>query len=489
MNTPPISALTIREHSRLRDVLGTIDRNAQGIVFVVDDGGCLTGLLTDGDIRRLILSGTCLDVPVNDVMQREFLSANIRTDTKALVGMLDNRIRHIPLVDDENRLVDYASIYRLHAIQVMEPVLTGNELSYVTECIKTNWISSQGMFVRRFEKMFAEYCGAPYALAVSNGTAALHLAIESLGIGPGDEVIVPDLTFAATINSVLFAKATPIIVDVDPATWNIDSDLVRKAITRRTKAILPVHLYGQPCAMEEILSIAGEQGLFVIEDCAEALGSSIKGRILGAFGDVAAFSFFGNKTITTGEGGMLLFRDKSVFERAAVLRDHGMLPGRRYWHELVGYNYRMTNLQAAVGVAQMERVREFVNRKVRIGELYKSSLKGSAEVCTPAEVPGTVNSYWLFSILLAPGAGIGRDEMMDKLLMNGVETRPLFHPLHVMPPYKNFSKGRSFSVSTDISSRGLSLPSAVTLTDGEVRGIGEKIASLLDVKSLLGNSR
>jgi len=488
MSTPPIAALTIPEDSRLKDALESIDKNAQGIVFAVDGAGRLTGLLTDGDIRRLILAGNDLDVLVSEVMQRDFVWRHINADSQELVDLLDGRIRHIPLVDGQNKLVDYACIHRLHNIQVMEPVLTGNELSYVTECIKTNWISSQGAFVKRFEKMMGDYCGVRHSLAVNNGTAALHLALESLGVGPGDEVIVPDLTFAATINCVLHANATPVIIDVDPVSWNIAPDLIREAITSRTKAIIPVHLYGQPCAMGEILSIARAHNLFVIEDCAEALGSSIGGRMVGSFGNAAAFSFFGNKTITTGEGGMLLFRDKEVFDRAAVLRDHGMLPGKRYWHEIVGYNYRMTNLQAAVGVAQMERVEEFVRRKIEIGELYNSCFADQAEVHIPAIIPGTVNSYWLFSMLLAPRSSINRDEMMNKLLLNGVETRPLFYPLHKMPPYMSFSQGQAFPVSSDISSRGFSLPSAVTLADKEIRGIGEKIISLLEVKSLLGNS-
>lgn len=485
MTTSPLADMKIHDDAPLKDALALIDCNAQGIVFAIDSASRLTGILTDGDIRRLILAGMQLDVPVSKVMQREFVWRHINTDTKEILGLLDERIRHIPLVDGQHVLVDYACIHRLHRIQVMEPLLTGNELSYVTECIKTNWISSQGPFVRKFEKMLSDYCGMPYALSTSNGTTALHLALEALGIGQGDEVIVPDLTFAATINCVLHAKAIPIIVDIDPVTWTISPELIRKAITPKTKAIIPVHLYGQPCAMGEILSIAKEHGLFVVEDCAEALGSSIEGRMVGSFGDVAAFSFFGNKTITTGEGGMLLFKDLAVHSRAAMLRDHGMTPGRRYWHETVGFNYRMTNLQAAVGVAQMERVDEFIKRKLRIGEVYKSCFAGHAEVQTPSLVSNTLNSYWLFSMLLAPSAKISRDEMMGKLLANGVETRPLFYPLHEMPPYKQFSQQGPFHVSTDISARGMSLPSAVTLTNREVRGIGEKIVSLFAVKSML----
>lgn len=483
--TPLLSDITIPESALLKDALTTIDRNAQGVVFVVDVRSRLSGLLTDGDIRRLILAGKSLEVPVSTVMQREFTWRHINTDTKEIQKLLDSKIRHVPLVDDAHVLVDYACVHRLHRIQVMEPLLTGNELSYVTECIKTNWISSQGAFVRRFEKMMGDYCGMSHALSVSNGTTALHLALEALNIGEGDEVIVPDLTFAATINCVLHANATPVIVDVDPVTWTISPELVRKAITPKTKAIIPVHLYGQPCDMRALMAIAKEHNLLVIEDCAEALGSSINGQMVGSFGDVSAFSFFGNKTITTGEGGMLLFRDSAVHAKANMLRDHGMQPGRRYWHEVLGYNYRMTNLQAAVGVAQMERVDEFVKHKMRIGELYRSCFAGHEEIQPPAVVPGSLNSYWLFSMLLSGNSRIKRDELMSKLLSNGVETRPLFYPLHEMPLYQPFCKNGPFPVSKDISYRGLSLPSAVTLTDNEVRAIGEKIVSLFEVKTML----
>ena len=328
-NLPTIQSLLVHQNTSIKDALSIIDKNAQGIVFAIDDQSKLVGVLTDGDIRRALLRGISLNEPVSVGMQRKFVSRPVSTSSKDLILLLNDQIRHIPLVDENNIPVDYACPHRLHQIPIMEPSLTGNEIEYVTDCIKTNWISSQGMYVRKFESLFAEYCGYPYALAVSNGTVALHLALVALHIGPGDEVIVPDLTFVASINAILYTGATPVIVDIHIETWTIDPSEIEKKITSATKAIMPVHLYGHPCHMDEIMAIAKRHNLFVVEDCAEAIGSKYKNKIVGSFGEVSTFSFFGNKTITTGEGGMVLFRDKETHERAKKLRDHGMVPTKR----------------------------------------------------------------------------------------------------------------------------------------------------------------
>lgn len=486
MNTlPKIQELLIKSEDSLIEAMRAIDRNAQGIAFVVDANSRLVGVLTDGDVRRALLNGATLTMPASQVMRTRFISRPAETDNKELVGLLNDQIRHIPLVDKDNKPVDYACIHHLRRIQVMEPVLDGNELEYVSDCIKTNWISSQGKYVRQFEGLFSVYCSMPYGLAVSNGTVALHLALEALGVGPGDEVIVPDLTFAATINAVLYARATPVIVDIDPATWNIDPKQVEKAVTKKTKAIIPVHLYGQACQMDELLEIAARHKLFIVEDCAEAIGTRYKGRPVGSFGDISTFSFFGNKTITTGEGGMLLFKDKKLYERASVLRDHGMSKQIKYWHDEVGYNYRMTNMQAAIGVAQMERVNNFVEQKHRLGALYDSFFAKAVNITTPARTDSSNNSYWLYTILLDTASGISRDELIKKMLMNGIETRPVFFPLHKMPPYAQFARGGGFPVACDVSARGISLPSSVFIKNEEVEGICRVLLSILETRSIV----
>ena len=480
INLPPIRDLIVQQGAPIRGALQLIDTNAQGIVFVVDERSSLVGVMTDGDIRRALLRGISLDEQVNAAMQRGFTSRPVGTASKDLIALLNDKIRHIPLVNADNVPIDYACMHRLHRIPIMEPSLSGNEMEYVTECIKTNWISSQGAYVRKFESVFGAYCGYPHALAVSNGTVALHLALVALGIGPGDEVLVPDLTFAASINAVLYTGATPVIVDVDRTTWTIDVRQIEALITPRTRAVMPVHLYGHPCHMDEIMEIARCHGLFVIEDCAEAIGSTYRGKKAGSFGDVSAFSFFGNKTITTGEGGMVLFRDKGVFDLAKRLRDHGMAPDRRYWHNEVGFNYRMTNIQGAIGVAQMERVDTFVEIKRRLAATYDTCLEKYTGLSLPPKEIWALNSYWLYTFMVEPDHGVTRDEVMNKLMLNGVETRPVFYPLHEMPPYQRFAHGE-YPVSSHLSRCGVSLPSSVTLShemqDAVVRALNTVFAT------------
>jgi perosamine synthetase len=463
-----IDDLLVREDETLRDALQIIDNNAQGICFAVDAHKRLTGVLSDGDIRRALIRGSDLNAKVADIMKKEFTALPVNTSAEVIQQKLNTIIRHIPLLDKEGIPVDFSSLRRLHRIPVMTPQLEGNELLYVTECLKTGWISSQGTFVRRFEEDFKFYCKANNALAVSNGTVAIHLALDALGIGEGDEVIVPDLTFAASINAVIYTGATPVIADVTKDTWTLDPAEVRKLITPLTKAIMPVHLYGHPCDMDELMAIAEEYNLFVVEDCAEALGALYKGRHVGTFGHAATFSFFGNKTITTGEGGMVLFKNDEDYEKAAILRDHGMSKQKRYWHDMVGYNYRMTNLQAAIGCAQLEKLDDFVSAKRRMAAYYNQGLSSQPNIVLPPEKEWAFNGYWLYTCIIEPDEDIRRDELIERLTKNGVETRPVFYPLHVMPPYKKYVKsGQRFPVTDYLSTNGISFPSSVNITKEE----------------------
>ncbi len=480
-----IDEFIVRSGQSLKEALQVIDHNAHGICFVTDEAGKLTGVITDGDIRRAFLSGKTLSASVSELMQKEFTSLPVTTPVDVIQSKLSSRVRNIPLVDEKNVPVDYASHNRAHRIPIMEPLLDGNELAYVTDCIKTGWISSQGSYVKQFEKLLAGFCGMPHALAVSNGTVALHLALDTLGIGKGDEVIVPDITFAASINAVIYTGATPVLVDITRDTWTIDIASVERAISPKTKAIMPVHLYGHPCQMDEILALAKKHKLFIVEDCAESLGSQYKGKPTGSFSDISTFSFFGNKTITTGEGGMLLFRRKEDYEKAAVLRDHGMSKQKKYWHEFIGYNYRMTNLQAAVGVAQMERAEKFINAKRKLAQRYNSILSRQKGFVAPAEESWAKNSYWLYTALIDKTSGITRDELIAKLLKNGVETRPAFYPLHIMPPYKKYVRpGDSFVNADHFSQNGISFPSSVTLTDTEIQSIESAINSIFNTRQM-----
>lgn len=467
---PSIEELIVIETTPLNEVLRIIDTAAQGICFVIDGNKKLVGTITDGDIRRALINGQQLSEPAKTVMFTDFISLPVGTAQSEINKILSTKIRHIPLVDENNTPVDYACIHRHNRFPVMEPLLEGNEMEYVVNCIKTNWISSQGKYVTQFEEMIAQYCETPFALAVSNGTVALHLALESFNIGPGDEVIVPDLTFAATINAVIYTGATPVIVDINPDTWNISTEEIKQAITPQTKAIIPVHLYGLPADMEEIMAIAKEHQLLVIEDAAEALGSDYNNQKSGGIGDAAIFSFFGNKTITTGEGGMITFRNEAAYQKAKILRDHGMSKEKRYWHDLVGYNYRLTNLQAAIGVAQMERIDQIVKQKQEIGNRYNRLLANENILQLPAEVSGATNTYWLYTFLLKNEDTISRDLLMERLRKNGIDTRPFFYPLHQMPPYQKFYK-KIPENSVSVSKRGICLPSYLSLSEEAIEFI------------------
>jgi perosamine synthetase len=359
-------------------------------------------------------------------------------------------------------------------IPIYQPDLDGNVKKYVNECLDTAWISSRGRFVGEFETRFAGRIGISHAASVCNGTVALHLALMALGIGPGDEVIVPTLTYIASANAVAYTGATPVFVDSVRSTWQIDPEEVRRHLTPRTRAIMPVHLYGQACDMDALVAIAQEHRLFIVEDCAEAFGTFFKGRHVGTFGDISTFSFFGNKTITTGEGGMVVSNDKTLIERARHLKGQGLAAHREYWHDVVGYNYRMTNIQAAIGLAQLERADEFISRKRALAEHYRAALR-HLPLELHAEAHDTVHSYWMVSILVQHADQ--RDALRRHLAEAGIETRPVFYPLHTMPMYaKNY---RKHAVAEDVAWRGINLPSWPGLSDQQVDGICGEIASFL----------
>ncbi len=364
-------------------------------------------------------------------------------------------------------------------IPVAEPDIGEEELRNVIEAVKSNWVSSKGPFIEEFEADFSRYTDVKYGVSASNGTTALHLALAALKIEPGDEVIVPTLTFVAVSNAVIYMGAKPVLVDSTPDYWCIDPDQITSKITKKTKAIIPVHVYGHPCDLAPIMKIAKDHNLSVIEDCAEAHGAEYNGRKVGSFGDIACFSFYGNKIITTGEGGMCLTNDADLAKRMKILRDHGMNPEKRYWHECVGFNYRMTNMQAALGVAQLKKMDSFINKKRAIAKLYNSLLDGVAGVTLHPEMPWAKNVYWLYSVLInSERYGKTRDNLIKELARNDVETRPFFYPTHVMPPYIKYAKNCCFPVADNLSSTGINLPSGVKLTENDIAKVSELIHKL-----------
>lgn len=454
--------LAVRPTATIREALEKIDTGGLGLVLVTDAGDRLLGIATDGDVRRGLLSGATLQQPVESVMRRDPVTASNAASVDEIRRLASDRIRHIPLLDAERRVTEVATYMLNVHIPVAQPHITERALAYVTDCITSNWISSGGPYVGRFERDFAAFCGSAHGVATSNGTHALHLTLAALNIGPGDEVIVPTLTFVSTANVVRYVGATPVFVDSEPGTWNMDPDAVARGITPRTKVIMPVHIYGHPVDLDPIMEVASRHGITVVEDAAEAHGAEYKSRRVGSIGRAGCFSFFGNKIITTGEGGMVVTDDAKLADRLRFLRDHAMSKDRKYWHTEVGFNYRMTNLQAAVGVAQVEEIDAILERKQWQSATYRELLDGMNVVLPPSE-PWATNVYWMFSILVDSAR---RDEVIRKMSADGIDTRPFFPPVHLMPMYGGTAG--QFPVAERISSRGINLPSGVRITRQEL---------------------
>ena len=364
-------------------------------------------------------------------------------------------------------------------IPVAEPLFIGNEKQYVSDCIDTTWISSVGKYINLFEESFAEYCGVKHALSCCNGTVAIHLPLLAYGVGPGDEIIVPTLTYIATANAVRYCGATPVFADSSPDTWNIDPQAIERVITPRTKGIIVVHLYGNPVDMDAIMSIADKHNLFVIEDAAEAHGALYKGRKVGSIGHIGTFSFFGNKVITTGEGGMVTTDDEALAARMRRLKGQGMDPERRYWFPEIGYNYRMTNIEAAIGLAQLENIDFHIEQRQNVKNWYHKHLEDyHKHIEFQTEQPDGFNVIWMFSVLFSKTLPYSRDEIMIKLANQGIETRPVFYPLHIMPPYRE-DDGK-YPIAEDIARRGVNLPTSSRLTEEDVEYICREFGRILN---------
>lgn len=355
-------------------------------------------------------------------------------------------------------------------IFMANPVFNGNEKKYLNECLDTSWISSNGKFNIEFEKTFAEFCGSKYALTCSNGTVSLHLILKALGVEADDEVIIPTLTYIATANTVKYCGAKPIFVDSEMDTWNIDPYKIEERITEKTKVIMPTHLYGHSADMDPILKLAEKYDLYVVEDAAEAHGATYKGKKVGSIGHAGSFSFFGNKVITTGEGGMVTTNDSSLIEKMKILRGQGMDPNKRYWHPIIGYNYRMTNMQAAVGLGQLENIEWHLTERQRIAELYTKHLINMEEyIILPKQMEWAKHIYWMYSIILRDNVKLNRDDLMEMMSNMGIETRPLFYPMHSMPPY--YEKDAYYPNAEKLACRGMNLPTHSLLTEEDIKYI------------------
>jgi len=367
-------------------------------------------------------------------------------------------------------------------IPVNEPALGDQELANVLECVRTGWISSAGKFIDEFEQKWAAFCGRRYGVAVSNGTAALEVAVGCLGIEPGDEVIMPTFTIISCASAVVSHGGVPVLVDSDPSTWCMDVTQIESKITARTRAIMPVHIYGHPVDMDPVLALAEKHGLAVIEDAAEVHGAEyLAGRTgpdavwrrCGSFGTASCFSFYANKLITTGEGGMVLTDDPAVAERARSLRNLCFQRHRRFLHENLGSNFRLTNLQAAIGVAQVDRIEEIVARKRWMGCMYNRHLKGIPALQLPIEMPWARNVYWMYGMVVAESTGLDACEVAKRLAERGVETRPFFLGMHEQPAFhrRGLFVDERYPVAEKLGGQGLYLPSGVGLTEQDLERV------------------
>jgi len=341
-------------------------------------------------------------------------------------------------------------------IPIARPILEKNDILHAVKALKSGRISSNGPFVKIFEKKFEKYIGGGHAVAVSNGTTALELGMKTLGIEAGDEIIVTNFTFAASINSIINCGAIPVLADIDRSTWTISLEEIKKKITKRTKAIMLVHIYGQPCKINEIKKFAKRKDYFLIEDCAEALGSKYKNKLVGLDGDCSCHSFFANKTITTGEGGMVVFKKRKYAKKASIVKNHGMSLNKRYLHDEVGSNYKMTNVQAALGVSQINKIKKLINFRKKIFKFYDKNLNNTFFEKLPKN-NWSENSYWYYAIILKKN--VNRNLLIKNLMKKGIEARPTFYPLSQMKPFLKYAKG-SFKNSSDLGLNGICLPSS-----------------------------
>lgn len=367
-------------------------------------------------------------------------------------------------------------------IPVNEPLLDGNEKKYLLECIETGWISSEGPFIKQFEEKFAARVGRKHGIALTNGTAAIDAAVDALGIGSGDEVILPAFTIISCITQIVRSGAIPVLVDSDPITWNMDVSQIEAKITPRTKAIMIVHIYGLPVDVDPVLALAKKHGLKVIEDAAEMHGQTYKGKACGSFGNISTFSLYPNKHITTGEGGMIVTDDDELAETCRSLRNLCFNPKKRFVHERLGWNLRMTNMQAALGVAQLERLGEFVQRKRHMGKRYSELLAGLPGVQLPlAKTDYAENIYWVYGLLLDDELGIDVEEVMSRLAQKGIGTRPFFCPMHMQPVLQRMElfKGERNPVAERLYRQGFYIPSGMALTDEKMVEAAQAVREVL----------
>lgn len=369
-------------------------------------------------------------------------------------------------------------------IYVSGPSITQKEIDYVNDAVKNAWYSNANIYNEKFEKAFAEYIGVLYALALPSCTSAIHLALVATGIGEGDEVIVPDITWIASAAPISYVGAKPVFTDIDMDSWCISSNAFEKSITPRTKAVIPVNLYGNIPEMDDIREIASKHGIFILEDAAESIGSEYKGRKAGSLGDVGVFSFHGSKTMTTGEGGMLVTNNADIYEKCLALRDHGRSNcGKMFWNDMVAFKYKMSSMQAALGLAQLERIDELVSKKRQVFKWYRQALSGINGVKLNYQADHIKNTYWMVSVILDSSLGLNKEQIIDLMAEEKISTRPFFYPLSSLPAYAHLDSAEIASkkniVSYKLSPYGVNLPCGMDMTEEKVERVTKKLIDII----------
>ena len=473
MSNIHLKNLLVNEDDTLKSALNKINISGLQACFLVKNN-ILSNVISDGDIRRSLLSSLKLTDKVKKVKSSRFISVKDSYDFMDLQNKIA-KYKIVPILNKKGEVIDYANESRFRQIPQSEPYLNGNELKYITDCIKSGWISSRGKYVNMFEKKFSKFVKNRYCLSTSSGTTALQLAIATLKLKPNEEVIVPDYTFVSPINSIIHSNCKPVLADIDPDTLCVSYDSVKKITNKKTKAIIVVHLYGNSPDLKKIIIFCKKRNIAVIEDCAEAFGTKYNNTHVGNFGDFGTFSFFGNKTISTGEGGMIIFKNKKKYELAKKLRDHGMDQKKKYWHDEVGFNFRLTNMQAAIGCAQLENAKLFIKKKISINKKYKSQLNKLDYLSFSSNKNNVINSHWLSYIKI--NSQIKNYKKLRNILVTylngkGIEIRTGFYSAHLMKIYTKYKNNKiNYENSKKISNSIITLPSSVNLKDKEINYI------------------
>lgn len=470
------SSILLEMNSEIGEALDLLAKPGIDVIFLVE-GKKLVASLTNGDVRRGFAKGATNKSKLIDVANMNPVFVRTNFTSLEIYKIFQTGISRLPILNNTDEIIEILDDTSQVVIPISEPNIGPREIELVNAALNSNWISSSGVYIEDFERMFANFIDTKYSLAVSNGTQAIALALLALGIIPGDEVIVPSLTFGATANAVIQIGAIPVFVDIEENSFAIDPSLIQSQISNKTRAIIVVHLYGKPAQLKLINEIAMKHNLFVLEDCAEAIGTYISGQHVGATTDAGTFSFFANKTITTGEGGMVTFKSKEVYEKAKLIRSHGYDPVNRYWHKTWGTNMRLTNLQAAIGVGQLERIEELISKKLLIGETYNRMFTEIQidKILPHFNFPWGKESFWLYTIEFEKTIDV--EAVAEYLANNRIETRRIFHPLPIQPAFEVYNRSKlTYPVAKKKYDQGLCLPSSTNISERQIQKVVQTVA-------------